>query len=370
MTPDTDALIAGLTPWIETESPTSAPDAVNAMMDMAAAEIASAGAQVERIAGEDGKADAVSARFGRGGNGPDILVLCHLDTVHPIGTLETFPVRIEGDKLYGPGSCDMKGGVYIAIQAARAVAEAGGGKLPVRFLLTPDEETGSHASRGLIEAAAEGAKYVLVPEPGRPNGAVVTARKGVSHYWLTTTGVAAHSGTAHDKGRSAVRAMARLILEVEAMTDYSRGLTLNVGQLRGGTTINTVPQECWAALDVRSEDEATQLEVHERIMALASSEPDVTLSITGGPNRPAYRKEAGIAALYDHAHALAADIGFALPDAATGGGSDGSFVAGRVPTLDGLGVVGADAHTHNEHLIISSMVPRLTLLRRLMETLE
>lgn len=372
MTHTTDALVEGLRPWIETESPTAEPAAVNAMMDLAQGSLLGAGAHVERITGRDGAGDHLSARmpWGGEGDGKGILILCHLDTVHPLGTLARLPFRAEGDRLFGPGTADMKGGVFIAVEAARAVGAAGTGAMPVTFLITSDEETGSATSREHIEKAAAGAAYVLVTEPGRGNGAVVTARKGVSHYTLTTEGRAAHAGTAHHKGRSAIREMARLVLACEAMTDYERGLTLNIGEIRGGSVINTVPQYCTAGLDVRVEDDATQAEVHERLLALRPEDPEVTFTLSGGPNRPAYRKEPAIEALYGHAKALADEIGIPLPDVATGGGSDGSFVAQSVPTLDGLGVMGADAHTLHEHLFVSSMAPRMTLLRRLMETLR
>lgn len=370
MIADTDTLVNGLRPWIETESPTSDRDAVNRMMDLASAELASAGAAVKRVPGTSGVGDHLAARFSWGGDGPGVLVLCHLDTVHPIGTLADLPYRSEGDKLYGPGTADMKGGVYIAAQAARQVAKAGSGRLPVSFLITADEETGSDTSRQLIEDMGHASKHVLVTEAGRGNGAVVTARKGVSQYQLRTRGVAAHAGTGHGKGRSAIAEMARLILKIEAMTDISRGLTLNVGEVAGGTVLNTIPEFCTAGLDVRTVDVATQSEIHERLLALSTDDPGVSLTITGGPNRPGYRKEPHIAALYEHAKALAEDIGIELPDVATGGGSDASFVAQTVPTLDGLGVMGADAHTLHEHLFISSMVPRMQLLQRLMETLH
>ncbi len=370
MTRETDQLVAGLRPWIETESPTSEPAGVNAMMDLATAELLAAGASVERIPGRDGVGDHVRAAMPWGGSGPGILVLCHLDTVHPIGTLQAFPYRQDGNRLYGPGTADMKGGVYIALRAAAAVAAAGTGALPQRFLLTADEEIGSPTSRDLIEACASDAKYVLVTEAARDGGKVVTSRKGVGIYELRAAGRAAHAGSNHAFGRSAIAEMARQILAIEAMTDTERGITLNVGQVHGGTVTNTVPEHCVAQIDLRVTEDADFERVHRALTGLASHDPDVALELSGGPNRPAYTKGPGIAALFAQAQRLAAEIGVALEDLHSGGGSDGSFVANQVPTLDGLGVEGAAAHTLEEHLLVSSLVPRMTLLQRLMETLR
>ncbi|UOM34621.1 M20 family metallopeptidase [Acuticoccus sp. I52.16.1] len=370
MTEETDRLVAGLKPWIETESPTSDPARVDAMMDLATAELAAAGATIRRIPGRDGVGDHLRAAMPWGGDGPGILVLCHLDTVHPVGTLRTLPFHRDGDRLYGPGTADMKGGVFIALKAAAAVAAAETGGLPVRFLLTADEEIGSPTSRDLIEASAADARYVLVTEAARDGGKVVTSRKGVGIYELTATGRAAHAGANHAAGRSAIKEMARQILAIEALTDPVRGITLNVGQVHGGTVTNTVPERCVAYIDLRVTEDADFARVHAALSGLKPHDPDVTLSLTGGANRPAYTKRPEIAALFEHARALAAEIGFALEDLHSGGGSDGSFIAGRVPTLDGLGVDGAAAHTVEEHLFVSSLVPRMTLLRRLMETLR
>ena len=371
MIPDTDELIAGLRPWIEAESPTARGDKVSAMMDLAQAEFEAAGASVTRIPGRDGAGDNLSVAMPWGGDEPGILVLCHLDTVHPVGTLDKLPYRRDGDNLYGPGTSDMKGGVYIAARAARSLAEERhNGPLPVRFLLTADEETGSATTRALIEEAAERAKYVLVTEPARSGGKIVTGRKGVGRYDMRTVGRAAHSGSNHAYGRSAIKEMARQVLAVEALNDPDLGRTLNVGRIEGGSVVNTVPEFCTAEVDLRVMEEDDFATVHEALMGLAPHDPDVTLTVTGGPNRPAYRKTPEIAALFDRAKGLAAEIGFELEDLHTGGGSDGSFIATRVPTLDGLGVDGADAHTLNEHLYVSSMVPRMRLLRRLMETLD
>ena len=210
---------------------------------------------------------------------------------------------------------------------------------------------------------------MLVTEPARDGGKVVTARKGTSRYVIGTEGRPAHSGGAHHEGRSAIREMAHQILALEGMTDYGRGLTFNVGRIEGGTTPNTIPQHCSVELDVRMTNLADAEEVDRFVKALTPVDPDVAIRVTGQLNRPPFEKTPAIAALFEKARLLAAEIGFELHDTYTGGGSDGNFLAARLPTLDGLGVDGHGAHTLQEHLYVSSLVPRMTLQRRLFETL-
>jgi len=364
-------LLEGIREWVELESQTADTSGVNAVMDIVQAGYTAAGARVERIAGTKGFGDHLSISAPWGGDGPGILVLCHCDTVHPAGTLEKLPFRIDGDCAYGPGIYDMKGGAYLAFAAFRALmAEGKTPPLPLRLLYVSDEEVGSITSRGLIEAAGEAAKYVLVTEPARDGGKIVVARKGVSRYVITTEGRPAHSGSQHHLGRSAIIEMAHQILAIEAMTDYDKGITTSIGTIEGGTTLNTIPQHCSAGIDVRMMDLADAEDVDRRIRALKPVNSDVTIHITGGINRPPFTKTNASAVLFGKAHALAADIGFELEGVETGGGSDGNFVASKVPVLDGLGVDGEGAHRLDEHLYISSLVPRMTLLKRLIETLD
>ena len=307
-----------------------------------------------------------------GGPGPGILVLCHLDTVHPIGTLAgPLPFRVEDDRAYGPGIYDMKGGAYLAYAAYVAAASSGKPTpLPIRLLFVSDEEVGSLTSRHLIETAGANAKYVLVVEPARDGGKIVVARKGVARYEIYTEGRPAHAGARHEDGRSAIVEMAHQVVALEAMTDYTRGITVNVGQINGGTADNVVPQHCHATIDLRIRTLEDAVEMDRRFKSLRPRTPDVTIRVTGGVNRPPFEDNAGVRRLFQHARGLAAELGIDLVGVATGGGSDGNFVAHRVPTLDGLGVDGAGAHTHAEHLIVSSLVPRATLLHRLFETLS
>lgn len=366
-----DELLTEIRRWVEIESQSVNAAGVNRMMDDVERLLRETGAQVERIAGQGGFGDCVAAASPWGGDAPGVLVLSHLDTVHPDGTLDINPYRVDGDKVFGPGTYDMKGGAYLGFAAFQSLVREGRTTpLPVRFLYVSDEEVGSRTSRHLIEAAADQAKYVLVTEPARRGGMVVTGRRGSARYVIKAEGRPAHSGTQHAEGRSAIRELARHILAIEEQTDYARDLNFNVGTITGGTTPNTVPEFCSADVDLRVAAMADFEEMDAFIRGLKPVDKDVALTVTGQLNRPPYKKTAAIQALFDHAKALANELGFDIEDTATGGGSDGSFVAERVATLDGLGVGGDGAHTLEEHLLISSLQPRLGLLRRLMETLE
>lgn len=365
-------ILAGIKAWVEIESQTVDVEGVNRVMTKCAAEFAEAGAKVERIPGKDGRGDHLLMTSAWGGDGPGILVLSHLDTVHPKGTLaKELPFRVEGDKAYGPGIYDMKGGAYIALCAYRLLAAGPTPNgLPIRFLYVADEEMGSRTSRHLIEKEAERAKYVLVTEPAREGGKVVTGRKGVGRYEMRAQGRPAHSGGRHQDGRNAIVEIARQAALIDGWTDYDRGVTFNIGMIKGGTAENVVPEHCTATIDLRVKSVADADEMDRRLKSLTPFNADIKLTVEGGLNRPPFEKNAGIVSLFEHAKGLAAELGFELHDMYTGGGSDGNFTAHKVPTLDGLGVDGNGAHTLSEHLLISSLVPRMMLQKRLFETLE
>jgi glutamate carboxypeptidase len=369
---DTAEILDGIRAWVEIESPTGDAAAVNRMADKVAADYATIGAAVERIPGSGGFGDHLLVTSPWGGEGKGILVLSHIDTVHDVGTLAgPLPFRVEGDIAYGPGIYDMKGGAYIAFAAMRHLTREGRETtLPIRHLLVSEEEVGSPTSRVIIEREARRAAFVLVTEPAREGGRVVTGRKGVARFDLKLHGRAAHSGARHEDGRSAVKELARQIIDLEAMTDYATGVTVNVGLVGGGTRANVVAADAWAEIDMRVPNPELGDAAVARVLAIRAYDPDVTLEITGGLNRPGYEKSPEIQALFDHARALAADIGFDLRDLTTGGGSDGNFTAAIAPTLDGMGVDGKAAHTHDEQLYVSSLVPRAKLLLGLFETLS
>ena len=370
---DAEEILEGILEWVRIESPSNDAAAVNRMADRVEGDQRGIGMRVERIPGRDGYGDVLIARSDAHDERPGILVLSHLDTVHPIGTLAgRRPVERDGDVVFGPGIYDMKGGAYVAFHAMRHLVRTGvPPSLPVTFLYVPEEEVGSPTSREHVERLALASRYVLVTEPARDGGKVVTSRKGAGDFEVVARGRAAHAGARHQDGRNAIREMAQQVLLLEAMTDYEREITVSVGVIEGGTFPNVVPAECRVQVDLRVPDAACAEEMCARIRELTPRGPDTAIEVRGGMNRPGYRKDEGIRALFEHARALAAEIGFELADTGSGGVSDGNFSAALgIPTLDGLGVDGQGAHSDHEQLYYSSLAPRTALWVRLLTTLE
>lgn len=369
---DTEAMLAGLRPWVECESPTFDAAAVNRMMDLAGRDLALLGARVERIAGRMGFGDCIRARFPHpaGDTTPGILVMAHLDTVHPVGTLQKLPWRRDGGTCRGPGIFDMKGGTYLAVEAMRQILRAGlQTPLPVTFLLTSDEEVGSPSTRDLIEAEASRARFVLVPEPARPDGGVVTGRYAIARFRLRTTGRPSHAGATLGEGRSAIREMCRQILAIEAMTTES--CTFSAGVIHGGQWVNCVATHCDAeVLTMAKRQEDLDAGVN-RMLALKPATSDVLVEVTRNVTRPVWEADAATMALHATAREIALRLGFDIPPQSSGGGSDGNFTGAMgIPTLDGLGVAGAGAHTLDEHIAIGSLVPRARLFAGLLARLS
>ena len=368
---DAKAILDGIRRWVEMETPTEAPEQVNRLASLVADGYRDLPASIERVPGHSGCGDHLVARSSWGQDAPGILVLSHLDTVHPSGFIARLPFHIEGDSAFGPGIYDMKGGAYLAYHAFRQIcAGAERSPLGVTQLYVSDEEIGSPTSRALIEAEGRKAKYVLVTEPARDGGKIVTGRKGVARFEIFIKGVPAHAGTRPEDGRSAIRELGNIIQTLEAMNDIKRGVTVNVGVVRGGTKPNVIAEEAYAEVDMRVPTLADADELVPKILNLKSRTEGVSVKVTGELNRPPYEKGNAGAALYEHAKTLAAEIGFDLIDTSTGGGSDGNFTAAHTATLDGLGVDGKGAHTHYEQLYISSIEPRARLLHRLYQTLR
>ncbi len=370
---EAEEILEGVLRWVNIESPSNDGAAVSRMVDQVEREMAPLGAEIERISGRDGFGDILKVRTPWGGDGPGILVLSHLDTVHPIGTIDNeLRVRRDGDKVYGPGIYDMKAGAVIAQHAYRHLVRCGRETpLPITFLYIPEEEVGSPTSRDLIVEEAKKNKYVLVTEPAREGGKVVTARNGRLQYEITVTGRQSHAGSRHMDGRSAIREMAHQILALEGITDYERGTTCSVGLISGGTMTNVVPGKCTISVDLRVPDMAAAEDVMTRVEGLTPVDPDCEIEVQGGIDRPPYDKFDGVQALFDHAKGLAAEIGFDLQDLKTGGCSDGNFTGALgIPTLDGLGADGHGAHSHDEFIYYSSLLERCRLMLRLFETLE
>jgi glutamate carboxypeptidase len=368
---DAMAILEGIRRWVEIETPTEAPGQVNRLASMVADGYRDLPTGIERIAGRSGCGDHLVARSSWGQNAPGILILSHLDTVHPMGFIERLPFRIEGDSAFGPGIYDMKGGAYLAYHAFRQLcANNERSPLGVTQLYVSDEEIGSPTSRWLIEAEGRKAKYVLVTEPARDGGKIVTGRKGVARFEIFVKGVPSHAGTRPEDGRSAIRELANVIQTLESMNDLKRGVTVNVGVIRGGTKPNVIAEEAYAEVDMRVPTMAEADDLVPRILDLRSRTEGVSVKVIGELNRPPYEKGNAGAALYEHARTLAAEIGFELLDTSTGGGSDGNFTAPHTATLDGLGVDGKGAHTQYEQMYISSIEPRARLLHRLYQTLR
>ncbi len=372
LTFDIDDMLARLRPWIECESPTYDAAAVNRMMDLAAYDLTVAGAMVDRIPGRMGFGGSVRARFPHPDFGkPGILISGHLDTVHPIGTLEKLPFKREGDICYGPGIMDMKGGNFVSLEAIKALAAAGmQSPLPITVLFTPDEEVGTPSTRDLIEAEAAKNKYVLVPEPARPDGGAVIGRYAIARFNLTTRGKPSHAGWALSEGRSAIAAMSRKILEIEAMT--SDDCTFSVGVIHAGQWVNCVSSSCEAqALTMAKTQEDLDRGV-AAMMALQGEENGVIFEVTRGVTRPVWEPDQpGTMAMFDLARDLWSELGFELTGESSGGGSDGNFTGYMgIPTLDSIGVRGKGLHTLGEHIEVSSLAERAKLIAGLLMRLE
>jgi glutamate carboxypeptidase len=363
---DTDAMLSGLRRWVECESPTWDANAVNRMLDLASSDFAASGAQITRIPGRMNFGDCVRARFPSDDKSPGILVLGHFDTVHPIGTLEQLPWRREGNKCFGPGILDMKGGNFIALEAMRQLTRAGlKPSLPVTFLLTSDEEVGSPSTRELIEEEAKAHRYVLVPEPGMPDGGVVSGRYAIARYNLRTTGKPSHSGARLKEGRSAIREMARRILAVEEMT--TDDCTFSVGVVHGGQWVNCVASSCTAEALSMAKRQAHLDEGISRMLALSSVTDGVEFTVTRGVTRPVWEPAPNTLDLLEKARKVAGTMGLTLGHRSVGGGSDGNFTGALgIATLDGLGVMGDGYHTLEEHVDISSLATRGKLLAGLL----
>ena len=368
---DGDAMLAGLERWVRCESPTFDAPAVNAMMALAAGELERAGASVRRVPGRGGFGDCVVADFPHPRRGePGILLMGHLDTVHPVGTLDKLPFRREGERCYGPGILDMKGGNYAALEAVVQLARAGAvTPLPVSMLLTSDEEVGSPSTRELILETARRHKAVLVPEPGRPGNGVVTGRYAIARFNLQTTGRPSHAGSSLSKGRSAIAMMAHQLLAVEAMT--TEACTFSVGVIHGGQWVNCVTTHCQAeALSMAKRQDDLDRGV-ERMLALSARHDDGTaFAVTRGVTRPVWEPDEGVMKLFGLAEGVAADLGVTLTHTSAGGGSDGNFTGAEgIPTLDGLGLLGANVHTLEEYIEIPSLTHRAALIAGLLARL-
>ena len=372
---DVKALLKQL---VETESPSGDKAAVDRVGTIVADEARRLGADVQLVPVMDA-GDHVITRFGLSGAQGEaeatgaviqkpILLLCHMDTVFPLGTLEKMPYREADGKIYGPGVLDMKSGIVISLAAIEMLQQSGGLNRPVTLLCTSDEEVGSLTSEKLIVELARESELVLVLESAMPDGSLKTWRKGVGEFRVKVKGRAAHAGGAHEEGRNAIEEMSHQVLAIQKMTDYEKGTTLNVGVMRGGTVSNVVPEEAVAEVDVRVMQPSEWERLEVEIAVLKPVLDGTSLEITGGLNRPPMPFDETMKATFEKARTIGAEIGIELKASGSGGGSDANFVAPLgIPVLDGLGAVGEGLHSEREFIVADSLGERAKLLAALLQ---
>jgi glutamate carboxypeptidase len=362
-------MLALLKRLVELESPSTDKGAVDRIGKVVTEELEASGAEVRELPSE---------RFGNhlrataGGSSADgqLLVLGHMDTVWELGTLQSMPFRVADGLAHGPGTFDMKGGLVQLIFALRALREVGRTPTGITILVNSDEEVGSLTSRPYIEEEARRSRVALVLEPSLPPGRLKTFRKGVGVFQLKVKGRATHAGLDPEKGVSAIEEIARQIQALHKLTDHGRGITVNVGTVRGGSRSNVIAGEAHAEIDLRVSTLVDAREMEKKILELRPYLEGSQLKVTGGIDRPPLERSPAVVELFQKARSLAEQIGFELEEGSAGGGSDGNITAALgVPTLDGLGAVGDGAHARSEHILVTELPRRAALLARLLETL-
>jgi glutamate carboxypeptidase len=356
---------------VEIDSPTSGKAGVDRVGALVAEELRAAGARVTVIRQEKA-GDALRAAFGPAAGGDPALLLGHLDTVWPLGEAARRPFRIEGAYAFGPGVFDMKVGIVPCVLLARACREGVfRPRLPVVCFFSGDEETGSPASRPHLEAEARGARYVLGLEPCNPDGGAKTARKGVGRIVLDVSGVPAHAGIDPEKGVNAIEELAAQILAVKLLEDRAAGTTVHAGLVSGGVARNVVAPQAGAEFDVRVPAPDEWRRVETAALNLRTRNPKAILRVETALTHPPMVRTAAVASLYEQARRIAGQVGFALNEGSTGGGSDGSYCAALgVPVLDGLGVEGEGAHAESERVRLDRIAPRAAFLAGILEAVE
>jgi glutamate carboxypeptidase len=364
---EAESILAGLRRWVEIETPTGDIENMARLLDIVAADFAHLGASLERIPGTNGMGDHLLVRLSWG-SGPGILSVCHLDTVCPPGSVA---IRRDGDRFHGPGIADMKAGGYLAFKAAERIAGlVHRPQMPLTILYTSDEEIGSPTSRRIIERLARESRYALIAEPARKDE-VITFRKGRAKYRLEVEGREAHAGSAHASGRSAISEIARQIVKLDKLTDYSIGTTINVGEVGGGTTPNVVAGRAFCTIDVRFSTAEAGRGVDETILSVRPIDCDVTIAASGEIEKPCLERTAGGLMLFELAKSIAHEQDVELIETSSGGGSDGNFTSAvGIPTLDGLGAIGNEWHSPTEYVVVSALPRRAELLQRMITDLQ
>jgi glutamate carboxypeptidase len=349
---------------VRAESPSDNKAAVDACTALAAEHAKALGGRI-KLHRQRAFGDLLEARFGpksKTGSSGRILLLGHLDTVWPVGTLKTMPCRLGKGRLWGPGTLDMKAGAAMALTALEMMIEAEALNREIILLLNSDEEVGSPVSRPVTERLAAECVSVFVLEPAQ-GLAYKTARKGTGNWRIEVQGVAAHAGLDFEKGASAILELGRVIETVSGWTNLKRGLTVSVGMAGGGTKSNVIPASAWADVDARIVRKADGPRIERKFSALKAADKRCTMLVTGGINRPPMERTRGTVKLFRQAMALAAELGLQLDEAAVGGASDGNFTSALgIPTLDGMGAVGEGAHAKYESVLMEHLAPRTALL--------
>jgi glutamate carboxypeptidase len=366
-----ERVLARVRRYVEIETPSGYASGIETLSALLEEELGALGARIEAFDAPGYGRNLVAHIAGTEPAADALVVLTHIDTVHPLGTLARQPFALVDGRAEGPGIYDMKMGVALVVEALATLrALESSPRRPVRFLVTCDEEVGSHSSRPLIEGAARGAAVALVPEPCLPDGSIKTARKGVATYRFEIVGRAAHAGIEPEAAISAVAELAHQLPRIMALAEHALGTTVNVGVLHAGTASNVVAGEAWGTIDVRSVVPEEAERVDRGLRALRPVHPAARLTVGLTESRPPLVRTPAVVALFERAREVAAALGVAIGEGASGGGSDGSLIATYgVATLDGLGARGAGAHSTEEHVLVEDLPFRVSFLTRLLQTL-
>ena len=358
---------------VNTESPSQDKSAVNKVGKIITEEVKSLGANIEIIQNET-TGDHIIAIFNekkeiKKNEDKGFLLLCHMDTVFPVGTIDSMPFYMKDGRIMGPGVADMKSGAVIGLTAIRNMIEEGlMPTVPITILFTSDEEIGSRTSKGLIKELAWKSRLVLVLEPGLPDGSIKTWRKGVGSFHIEVHGRAAHSGGKHENGRNAIEELAHQVIRVQNLTDYDLGTTLNVGVFKGGTVVNVVPDLAWMDVDLRVMIPGEAERIAKQINQLKPVLQGTSIKISGGLNRPPMPYDDLMRSTFNKAKRIADGINIPLIASGTGGASDGNFIAPLgIPVLDGMGAIGGDYHSEYEYIIEESLISRTQLLSAILQ---
>jgi glutamate carboxypeptidase len=358
---------------VETESPSGDVGGSRAVVSLLAEMAAQIGAvnSIDRIPADDFGEHLRIRAFSKAHDGRQILLLGHTDTVHPRGSIQARPWRVDQNQIHGPGIFDMKSNCALAIEILRVLDVSESKSLvPITLLLTCDEESGSPSGRAVVEAEAQNARAVLVMEPSASGGRAKTARKGTGMFTVEVEGRAAHAGLDPEKGVNAVLELARQTVRLSELNDPANGTNVSVTIFNGGTASNVVPAKATAEVDMRFTSLDLGAAVEADILGARAFDSRASVTVKGGINRPPLERTQKVVELYERARDIGKLLSFDLGEASVGGGSDGNFAAALgVPVLDGLGIEGDGAHADHEHIIVDNIATRAAMLAGLIASL-